>query len=370
MTRIPSLLLLTLGALLAQPARAQSARAQADLYFPPASGEWEAVSPAQAGWSAERLDALLEWAGTRGSSDVVIALDGRILAERHFDLAEPSSDYANLRTGTTAGGRPIEDVASVQKSVLSFLTGVARAEDLLDLDDPVSQHLGPGWSKATPEQEGQITLRHLMSMTTGLSTGLEYEVAAGQRWQYNTRAYSRISDVLESVFGTTLDRLTQERLCRRIGMKDSRWLERGWVSADTDANRLGFSTTARDLARFGILVLAHGQWQGADVLADPSFLAEALASSQELNPSYGLLWWLNGKKSFIRGGTRQAGPLLPTAPADLVAGLGLLGRKLYVVPSLRLVVTRLGQAPGPDFDTELWRRLLEAAPQEPQSTSG
>ena len=92
----------------------------------------------------------------------------------------------------------------------------------------------------------------------------------------------------------------------------------------------------------------------------------ALKPSQDMNRSYGYLWWLNGQKSAVRGARQVKGPLIPTAPDDLVAAMGALGRKLYVVPSLGLVVTRLGDSPNvrgqPPFDAEFWKRLMEAAP--------
>jgi hypothetical protein len=80
------------------------------------------------------------------------------------------------------------------------------------------------------------------------------------------------------------------------------------------------------------------------------------------NPAYGRLWWLNGSAETARpGGRRTPGPLIPAAPADLVAALGALDRKLYVVPSRKLVVVRMGQAtPDRDFDQQLWLRLSAA----------
>jgi hypothetical protein len=95
-------------------------------------------------------------------------------------------------------------------------------------------------------------------------------------------------------------------------------------------------------------------------------LKQALNSSQKINPAYGYLWWLNGKSAVVRGNRRIAGPLNRQAPKDLVAALGALGRKCYVVPSLGIVVTRLGDAPnvsdGPSFDAEFWRLMMQAAP--------
>ena len=101
------------------------------------------------------------------------------------------------------------------------------------------------------------------------------------------------------------------------------------------------------------------------MIADRDYLHAALRPSQKLNPSYGYLWWLNGQPEVARGaGERVKGPLIPTAPSDLVAALGAVDRKLYVVPSLGLVVTRLGNSTGPAFQNDFWKLLMEAAPKK------
>jgi hypothetical protein len=120
------------------------------------------------------------------------------------------------------------------------------------------------------------------------------------------------------------------------------------------------------LARFGLLFLAKGKWNDETLLADQEYLQASLSPSQRLNRSYGFLWWLNGQESGVRAVRRVEGPLIPAAPRDLFAAFGALGRKCYVVPSLGLVVTRLGDSPEvigkPRFDNEFWRLLMEAAP--------
>ncbi|MEH6678871.1 MAG: serine hydrolase, partial [Phenylobacterium sp.] len=88
---------------------------------------------------------------------------------------------------------------------------------------------------------------------------------------------------------------------------------------------------------------------------------DALFQPSETNPAYGRLWWLNGGDHVISAqGARSDGPLIPTAPSDLVGAFGALDRRLYIVPSRRLVVVRTGAAAvDRNFDQELWRRLSD-----------
>ena len=90
-------------------------------------------------------------------------------------------------------------------------------------------------------------------------------------------------------------------------------------------------------------------------------------TSQNLNLNYGFLTWLNGKSSHMLPTVQNvfSGPLIPNAPADLFAALGKIDQKVYVVPSLNLVVLRMGNSAGgvteslSDFDNELWGKLKE-----------
>ena len=173
------------SAMAAPRVAANEADAASSLYFPPATGKWKTVTPAQAGWDAKALDAALTYAGEQRSSGVVILHRGRILAERYWELppspTDPNDRVHRMTTGRTADGQAIEDVASMQKSVMSFLAGVARGKGLLDFDAPVSRYLGAGWSKATPEQEAAITVRHVLGMTSGLATRRQLRGAAGHQ---------------------------------------------------------------------------------------------------------------------------------------------------------------------------------------------
>jgi CubicO group peptidase (beta-lactamase class C family) len=120
-------------------------------------------------------------------------------------------------------------------------------------------------------------------------------------------------------------------------------------------------TSPRDTARLGQIVLDKGKAEGGQRIVSEAGLA-AMFTRSATNPAYGRLWWLNGSDRTIRPlANPVAGPLIPAAPADLVAALGALDRKLYVVPSRKLIVVRMGAAaPDKDFDQQLWLRLMKA----------
>ena len=180
-------------------------------YFPDPSGEWQRVDPADTGWSGAGLREALAYARQQRSSDVVVLFGGRILAEGHWEpeaLAADAGDYPNLVVDHTADGRRVEDVASLQKSVVSLLAGIARGKGLLDFDRPVTDYLGEGWSRADTEREARITVRHLLSMTSGLTPQGQFEAPAGEMWRYNTPIYTRLVAVMEAASGLTVNEYT------------------------------------------------------------------------------------------------------------------------------------------------------------------
>lgn len=335
-----------------------------ELYFPPSSGDWETIPPGQVGWNAQALSDALDVAGERSSSGVVIVHNGRIMAERYWEGPEDAR-YRSFLTGLDEHGRAIEDVASAQKSVVAILAGMAQVRGYLQLDDAVSSYLGMGWSKASPEQEEAITLRHLLSMTSGLATDFSYVAAPGTVWLYNTPVYHATMRVLMSATGLERNELTKGWISDPIGASKTAWTPRPGFDA---AIAVGLSTTARDLARFGLMIQAGGKWGDEIVLEDTEFLADMLSPSQIVNPAYGYLWWINGQEFALgpdSNATRSEGKLIPAAPDDLVAMQGAGDRKLYLVPSLNLVVSRLGFYGGKDgisLNDAFWAALMQAVP--------
>ena len=286
-------------------------------------------------WDQAALESALVYAERQRSSAIVIIDHGEVIAERYWSVdTDAGSPYSHMLWGRTEAGAPIEDVASLQKSIVSVLVGIAADRVLLDLEAAVSTYLDPGWSKATNSEESVITIRHLLSMTSGLSPALEYQAPAGSAWFYNTHAYSKLADVLEAVTGDDIAQLTKRWLTDPIDMTDTAWRRRPYVPADVDANSIGLFTTARDLARVGELMLAGGVWHGRRVVSD-SYVEAAVRPSQSLNPGYGLLWWLNGWP--LHYGVDASGHTVPAsgyavpvpaAPGDMYAASGWLSYPL------------------------------------------
>ncbi|AII51345.1 serine hydrolase [Hymenobacter sp. APR13] len=329
------------------PGRAQ----QTPLYFPPASGTWATTTPQSLGWCQPQLDSLVAFLGRKGTKSFVVLKDGRLVVERYYGTFTQDSVWY---------------WASAGKSLTATLVGVAQQDGLLQLQDSTSRYLGRSWTSAPAAKEGRITVRHQLTMSTGLNDALPppcdnestspgcllYRADAGTRWAYHTGPYRLLQNVLAQASGLTINQYTNQKLAGRIGMSGL------WV------NDVYYSR-ARDMARFGLLTLARGTWNGTAILRDTAYFRRMTTPSQSFNRSYGYLWWLNGQPSYMLPGLQLVfnGPLIPTAPADLVAALGKNDQKIYVVPSLGLVVVRQGKSAGDSrlavssFDTELWRYL-------------
>ncbi|MBD2715925.1 serine hydrolase [Microvirga sp. STR05] len=330
------------------PGRAQ----QTPLYFPPASGTWAGTTPQTLGWCQPQLDSLVAFLGRKGTKSFVVLKDGRLVVERYYGTYTQDSVWY---------------WASAGKSLTATLVGLAQQDGLLSLQDSTTRYLGRGWTSAPALKERLITVQNQLTMTSGLDDTppapctnesqtpncLLYRADAGTRWAYHTGPYRLLQDVLATASGLTINQYTNQRLASRIGMSGL------WV------NDVYYSR-ARDMARFGLLTLARGNWNGTAVLRDTAYFRRMTTPSQPFNRSYGYLWWLNGQSSYMLPGLQLVfnGPLVPTAPTDMIAALGKNDQKIYVVPSQGLVVVRQGRAADNSvlatsaFDTQLWRYLM------------
>ena len=258
-------------------------------------------------------------------------------------------------------GRMQHDIASSQKNIISVLVAIAAERGLLTFRDPISKHLDQGWSQSAPKEEAAITIWHLLTMTSGLGDDMSYVAPPGTVWRYNVGpAWHQLKPLLEAASEQTLQELTDEWLAEPLGMEESIWIERPGMNYLNGRPFEALLTSARDLARFGNMVLNKGTLAGHQILRAES-ITELLTPSQELNRAYGMLWWLNGQRP-IRLPLEEDpidSVLIPSAPSDTVASLGALGQFCLISPSRQTVVVRLGSAPrgdviGKDLTSEIW----------------
>ncbi|HLZ76669.1 serine hydrolase domain-containing protein [Phenylobacterium sp.] len=319
--------------------------------------------PLAAAAQSGAMQAVLDYVQSQKTTGFLIVRDRKTLVEKNWPLpatAEADKFRADFTYGTARDGALLEDVASQQKSFVSVLLGVAIDKGLLDVTRPVSAYIGPGWSKASPDQEAAIRVIDVMTMSSGLTEGFAYQAPAGTMFFYNTPVYAVTKRVVAACAKQPLETLTRGWLTEPAGMAETAWRQRPAAFANV-GNPTGLVTTPRDTARFGQVVLDGGKAaDGKRIVSEASL--KAMFARSATNPAYGRFWWLNGSDYTARpGGARTPGPLIPAAPSDLVAALGAMDRKLHVVPSQKLIVVRMGQAtPDRDFDQQLWLRLGKA----------
>jgi hypothetical protein len=207
-------------------------------------------------------------------------------------------------------------------------------------------------------------------MTTGLDDGvpdnhctldtcLNYLAEAGSRWAYHNAPYTLLEKVLVNATGQSVNTFTQQKLKAQTGMTGL------WYTVDYDNV---FFSNVRSMARFGLLIQNKGAWSKDTLLHDTAYLHQMMNTSQSLNNSYGYLWWLNGKSSFMLPGVQIVfpGSWAPHAPADMVAGLGKNGQIVSISPSKSLVMVRMGNPPGSSGSEipsqlcdQIWEKLNE-----------
>jgi CubicO group peptidase (beta-lactamase class C family) len=316
------------------------------IYFPSLNSDtWETKTISELNWNEDQRQPLLDYLDEKNSKSFIILHDGKIVVEAYFDGHTNTAPWY---------------WASAGKTLTTAITGIAQEEGLLSIDDKVSDYIGSGWTSTSLDKENLITCKNLLSMTSGLDdslgdaisiSNLQYLADAGERWAYHN-VYVKLQDVVAQASNQTWSNYFNSRLKDKIGMTGV------WIQ--NNSFNIYWSTT-RSMARFGLLNYANGKWENDQIIPE-AYLKDAVNTSQNLNQAYGYLWWLNGKSTYRLPQTQIQlnGNLIPNAPSDMYAALGKNDQKIYVVPSQKLVVLRMGDTAESenialsDFDNQLW----------------
>ncbi len=320
------------------------------MYFPSnSSANWETKSLSSLGWNTNAVQDLRNFLIQKNTKSFMILVNGRIVME----------DYYNGHTAATTW-----EWNSAGKTLVATTTGIAQQEGLLNINTVASNYLGKEWTSMPLAKENLITVRHLLTMTSGnddtkqyvIKPNLTYVADAGSRWAYSN-IFQKLTDVVANASGKPFETYFNEKLKTKIGM-DGYW-NFGTIFTI-------YHSTTRSMARFGLFALNNGKWNDEQIIRS-DFFTESINTSQNINPSYGYLWWLNGKTSFMIPGeqTVYQGYLVPHAPADMYAAMGANDQRIYIIPSKKMVIVRMGEASDPNnpnfavsgFDDALWVKI-------------
>ena len=294
------------------------------------------------------------------ASSIVIIKDGYLLKEYCSFMTLPGSRF---------------DVWSCTKSFTGIAWGLLFEESKkgtlpdnikVDLDSYAYSFL-PDSFKITDKRKEKITIGHLLSMTSGipgesqLVFGISpqenhgpFEHALGYKenrygyktdklisepgfvWDYSDPAIAHLSFLFKIIMKREMHEYMQEKVFDKIGIENASWDVHGggqFIGPHTSAH-VGLHISARELARFGYLLMKNGKW-GDDEIIPSSWIEKATRPSQTLNPEYGFTFWVNSH------GTRW-----PDLPKDMFSLEGYNSNRCYVIPSKGVIVVRVGSGPN------------------------
>ena len=244
---------------------------------------------------------------------------------------------------------------SMTKSITSAVLGVLEKQEKISLNQ---NNLFAAWEN---DNRSKITLNNLLQMNSGLEWNEDYNNISdvtkmlflaedmsraqlnkplvgkpNESWNYSSGTTNMLSGFIRNQFKTHQEYLDfwYAELVDKIGMNSM------VIETDLAGNYVGSSyswATTRDWAKFGLLYLHNGNWNGEQLLNE-SWVKYAATPTNGSNGQYGAHFWLN------------AGGKYPNVPKDLFSCNGYQGQHVFIIPSKDLVIVRFGLAENPDFD--------------------
>lgn len=353
---------------LVEPGFAQHRPQHPDLPWP--EGSQGPVAPETVGVDGGRLAQALSGAfsepgpeNPRKTRAVLVVYDGRLVAERYAPGFGPQTPLLGW---------------SMSKSVTNALVGILVKAGRLELQKPAPV---PEW-RSPGDPRGRITLDQLLRMSSGLQFGEVYaplkdvtemlfgrndfaafaaaqplEAAPDTRWHYSSGSANIVARIVRQAAAEVYPhyyRFMHEELFDRIGMYSA------LMEPDASGTFVGSSytfATPRDWARFGLLYLQDGVWQGERLLPEGWVRYSTTPTPGAPRGEYGALFWLNAGAAGNPTDRRW-----PSAPVDAFAATGFQEQKVIVIPSKKLVLVRFGATSDrKTWDTDAFIRDVLAA---------
>lgn len=281
---------------------------------------WKSVDPSSAGWSVEQLKAAQDYVASLKPAAIMVVQNGKVIAS----WGEVSRKV---------------NVASVRKSLLSALYGIAVSEGRIDLGSTLAEIGIDDKPPALTAAERQATVRDLLMARSGIYHAAAYETAdirrkrpergshaPGTFWFYNNWDFNALGTIFRQQTGEDIFQTFADLVAEPIGMEDFKARDGGYVTErQSEHPAYPICLSARDAARFGQLYLNGGRWSGQQIIPEAWVRASTTAYSVTDRGSmgYGYLWWTLSPDVFGPG-------------AALASG----GQAIAIVPSKHLVVVQ------------------------------
>lgn len=305
-----------------------------------------------AGWSIEALDAARAFAATIDTAAVTIVHHGRPV----YQWGDVSARYK---------------CHSIRKSLLSALIGIYVDEGRIDLEATLAD-LRIDDREGLTERERAATVMDLLTARSGIYHPTHYETprmvrikparhsfGPGTWWCYNNWDFNALGTIFEQCVGASIFEVFRERIAEPIGMEDYRYddTRRDGEYVHSEASMHAaypFRLSARDLARFGVLFLDGGRWNGTQIVPEKwvrmSVRPYSLAGDRG---AYGYMWWVANQDIHF--------PQM-SVPHGTYSARGARGHYVVVVPERELVVVHRVDTdiPGRKVSAMDFGALLEA----------
>jgi CubicO group peptidase (beta-lactamase class C family) len=368
----------------------------AQLYYPGPNDEWQRRSLAEAGFDAPALDAAIAFAKANESKnprDLRLSHDLSFGREPYGEPLGPFKTRGEMTGVILRGGYLVAEwgepwrvdmTFSATKSYLSTTVGLAVQHGLIQsIHDPVSRYVTTG--EFDGSLNSKITWDHLLRQTSDWEGTLwgkpdwsdrppkelnEYRLRKhaepGTTYKYNDTRVNLLAFSALQVWRKPLPQVLKERIMDPIGASSTwRWYgyENSWVNMDGVMVQSvaggahfggGLWISARDHARFGLLTLRNGKWDGRQLISED--WVKLARTPTPVQPTYGFMnWYLNTDKK-----------LWPSAPSSSFAHIGNGTNMIYCDPENDLVVI-LRWIENGAIDGFL-QRLIASATKKPGAT--
>lgn len=290
---------------------------------------------------------------------VIVAYNGQLISEKYAPGFSRKSKFLGW---------------SMTKSVINALVGILVKDKKLDIDEPASI---PEWNNSDDVRRA-ITLRHLLQQASGLDFKEHYgsksdvtemlflrndtgafaashplKSKPGTEYYYSSGNTNIISRLLRHTIGENeYHSFPYRRLLSKLGMNSF------IMEVDASGNFVGSSYswgTARDWTRFGLLYLNNGYYNNEQILTEEWIKQTVTYAGSNQYGAHGLHFWVNTAIN-----NNSSTKKYPNAPADMFYTSGFQGQNVFIIPSKKLVVVRLGltRTPGEEYGADEFLRNL------------